>query len=1086
MKTDCCRFLLVIVCCSAAAFAQDANPRETVDPIVKASPYGTKEVYSYAEHDGLMPWTKFHPHDYGSAYVAFSGEGVRDVGKAPAPGVHPRLFFSPEDLPAIRKRIKEDRGAHEAWLNLLAYAHALRLDYDESADYAKPDWVKGSWWIHGRVTDMHLFGGYAKDREDYYGLLAQGKFPDKTYNNTDNPVANFFLPASAEAYRCLIEEDIPSAQKLATAVVNAVQFEQERCAKNDKPVSPGNPPNPSTPRFAAANLGLIYDFLYNYMTPDQQKTVRDELVTLSAWHDNYGTFNNAEAGRSNWASFSEWALDLMAIQGEPGFNDLKFLGLYRGWRNFYTYSFFDSGAAFEGEGKLLFGLEAVVAFDRVAPLYGLEPLTHHPMLKRLFGNFAPLSIMPTQDGYVRFDMLGGLGGNNGLESLVTAHYLFPQDRNIDFVYRCMVGNDYSSIPSNNWQAWNNCVVSAVFATSFDPQNTPENLHLPLTFFCGQRAMMITRSSWDRDATLLAMHVRGASGGHPYRDRNGLMLSGQGRVWVTIPWDQDIGGWACNTVRIDNADQNATTPGRVVDFVDAPQASFMTGDAKYCWDWVWNSIDKDPDGTPLTQDDVANFQGKRDGAWTPVEQCFNDFAWTKVDRKEFTMPLKFNHDWCAPDGCMNTYVRQINTPVLKCFRSAGLVRGARPYVLVVDDVQRDDFPTQYDWNLSFPQDVQKIDYSSEGLSGQPGDLYFAWKADLNDQRVLKDGAPALLIRVVGCQGQRAPDQFDLKDKLNILTISTRAVAPDFRVLLYPFHKGDPIPDTSLAPSARGNLLKVSFPHEQEDEITLSPDPASGRTCVAIKRDQEELLRLNRPISAINDPDDDLLVRQIKTMRSEAEALQKQSFVPTRLGGFQAGWSFATELNSAYPPIPGSDAAESPVPKGTTSLVDDGLSQVPVLATRKEALAVPLPFISQWNNGHPFALSVWTKIKVDAWMGSIFNSNWNQGLSLNIIQARLSYCGLNCGEYMHSPTSMLSSWTHFLFSDDGATLNIYRNGYLLGVITHKDKQTQLEPRISLGGDNGYGDAEAEFRNLYIYNRALTPDEARAIYLYDRFTQ
>ena len=95
-------------------------------------------------------------------------------------------------------------------------------------------------------------------------------------------------------------------------------------------------------------------------------------------------------------------------------------------------------------------------------------------------------------------------------------------------------------------------------------------------------MLMTRSSWDKNATMLTMHVRGASGGHPYPDRNGIMLAGQGRTWVTIP-NKDIGGWAMNTVLFDDAEQNSTTPGRVVDFVDQPNATFMTGDSKACWD-----------------------------------------------------------------------------------------------------------------------------------------------------------------------------------------------------------------------------------------------------------------------------------------------------------------------------------------------------------------------------------------------------------------------------------------------------------------------------------------------------------------------
>ena len=248
----------------------------------------------------------------------------------------------------------------------------------------------------------------------------------------------------------------------------------------------------------------------------------------------------------------------MAIEGEPGFNDLKFLGLYRGWRNFFNYSFFDSGAAYEAEGKLLFGLDAVVAFDRVAPKYGLELLSQHPLVRSHYAKFTALSVLPTQDTYVIFDILGKMGGSLCTpQDLVVAHYLYPHDATIDFVYRTTVGDDYRNLPMPG-HSWNNLITDAIFATSHHPEITPDKLSLPLTFFCGQRSMLMTRSSWDKNATMLTMHVRGASGGHPYRDRNGIMLSGQGRTWVTIP-NKDIGGWACNTLLIDEAEQTQPLP-----------------------------------------------------------------------------------------------------------------------------------------------------------------------------------------------------------------------------------------------------------------------------------------------------------------------------------------------------------------------------------------------------------------------------------------------------------------------------------------------------------------------------------------------
>ena len=236
MKTLCRTiFTLCPVLCSLILSGKllAADPSPAVDPLVKASAYGQKTVWSYSAKDPL-PWTRFHPKDYGTSKIVFTPEGVTPVGRVPAPGVHPRIFFSPEDLPAIRRRIKEDRGAQEAWKNVLAYCNAIKLTYDEKADYAKPDWTKGDWHIHGRTVELHRIGGYGK-REDYFGLLAAGKDPEKSFGK--NP-SGFYFPAAIEAYHCLIEDDAQGGRTLARAVETAVRLEQAprprgqaRCAR---------------------------------------------------------------------------------------------------------------------------------------------------------------------------------------------------------------------------------------------------------------------------------------------------------------------------------------------------------------------------------------------------------------------------------------------------------------------------------------------------------------------------------------------------------------------------------------------------------------------------------------------------------------------------------------------------------------------------------------------------------------------------------------------------------------------------------------------------------------------------------------
>ena len=1047
--------------------AVEAFPASSdVDPLVKASAYGQKTVWSYSAKDPV-PWTTFHPKDYGSSRIAFNADGVTPVGRVPAPGVHPRIFFSPDDLPAIRRRIKEDRGAQEAWKNILAYSHAIKLTYDEKADYAKPDWTKGDWHIHGRTIELHRIGGYGK-REDYFDLLAAGKKPEKTFG--PNP-SGFYFPATIEAYRCLIEDDAQGARTLAKAVETAVRLEQER-RKSDKPVAPGQPPKPSTPRYAACNLGLVYDFIYNWMTPQQKQLIHDELVLLSAWADNYGTFNNAETSRSNWATFTYWVWDLMAIEGEPGFNDLKFLGLYRGWRNFFTYSFFDSGAAYEAEGKLLFGMDAVVAFDRVAPKYGLELLSQHPLVRAHYAQFTALSVLPIQDKYAIFDILGSMGG--GLctpQDLVVAHYLYPNDATIDFVYRTTVGDDYRTLPMPG-HSWNNLITCGIFATSHHSEITPEKLNLPLSFFCGQRALMMTRSSWDKDATMLTMHVRGASGGHPYPDRNGIMLAAQGRTWVTIP-GKDIGAWACNTTLIDGAGQTPTTPARVVDYVDAPGATFMTGDAKYCWDWVWRVAGKNKQGADIKYADVVNDNVDTGPSWKLVGMCFNDFAFTKSDRPIYGKPFKFSAHWLAPDGVLSPYMRQVNTPVLKSFRTAGIVRGPRPYVLVVDDVQRDPMPTHYDWNLTLPEDVVELK-ERKGL-GAAGDIMFVGKASLAADGTLKPGEPALLIRVLACEGKPVVE-IGPREKANLFSIHTVTASPDFRIMLYAFRAGDPVPKTAW--NSQHTAVSVEFP-EQEDLIYFAPS-ASGRTYIAVKRSDSILAKISTPEKPLVDAEADALTARLKQIPDRIAELRGQVYDPVKQPGFVAGWCFDRVVGGEIRPLPGSQATAAAVPLGDSRVVE-GMNGHQAVAAGPGSLAGTLDF-AKGAKGQPFTVACWVKTKLNPWMGGLVNidgivgSEFIQGgLRVNVVRA------LNDSW----PSTMFPSWTHLAFTFDGRQVSTYRNGILISSARLAEgAKVGWGKRFSFGGKGPYGDAEVIVQTIYLYNAAFTAEAVNDLYLWGKF--
>ena len=681
-------------------------------------------------------------------------------------------------------------------------------------------------------------------------------------------------------------------------------------------------------------------------------------------------------------------------------------------------------------------------------------------------------MLPARDSFAVFDILGGMGGGfTTPHDLVIAHYLFPQDRTTDFVYRALVSDDYRNLPVGIHSHWHQAIISAIFATSYDPQATPDRLGLPLSFFCGQRALMMTRSSWDKDATFLTLHVRGASGGHPYPDRGGLMLAAQGRSWVTIPF-KDAGSWACSTVVIDGAAQSPTTPGRVVDYADGAEATFMTGDASYCWDWVWTASGKNIEGKPVTRADVDAGKVETHHSWSLVEQTFNDFAFTKTDAPLYSRRLKYNPSWIAFDGILNPMIRQVNTPVLKSFRTAGLVRGPRPYVLVVDDAQRDALPARYDWNLTLMPDVVRVDPAR--APGVPGDIVLAGKKSLGPDGAPLTGEPVLLVRVLEANGRRLLDTVGLRENVNLLTVATVAPSPDFKVLLHAFKAGDPLPVTAWD-GAHG-AVSIAFPG-QEDAIAFSA-AASGRTEVAVRRGGKAVAALNRPVAPLADPAADVLVERMRRIAPRVQALRAQGFDPVKLQGFVAGWKMDALKENAFPPMPGSAAGAASVPLAEGASVAEDSDGRKAAAVAKAPLA--LAFDPKMAGSGPLTLSVWVKTKPNPFFGRLIDA---PGLaSFGFIQGGLRLGVPGTMSLSSWSSAMLSSWTHLAVTWDGSVLTAYRNGIAL-TTDASPRKVGLGKLIQLGGADPYGNADTQVRDLMIYREALGAQAVEDLYLWGR---
>ena len=145
-----------------------------------------------------------------------------------------------------------------------------------------------------------------------------------------------------------------------------------------------------------------------------------------------------------------------------------------------------------------------------------------------------------------------------------------------------------------------------------------------------------------------------------------------------------------------------------------------------------------------------------------------------------------------------------------FRTIHLSEGDMPYVLVVDDIKKDDNKHSFDWCMLLAEDI--VPYSADSAAGiqqterrMPDqrwtDLHFTVadvQANGNKRNELKSkkGDPMLLVRVLWREAERMfPQPASEKGIGSRVIIPAVAVEPKFRVLLYPYRFGDTLPVTS---------------------------------------------------------------------------------------------------------------------------------------------------------------------------------------------------------------------------------------------------------------------------------------------------
>jgi hypothetical protein len=281
--------------------------------------------------------------------------------------------------------------------------------------------------------------------------------------------------------------------------------------------------------------------------------------------------------------------------------------------------------------------------------------------------------------------------------------------------------------------------------------------------------MISRSDWTPDALQLYLQPRCLRGGHPVPARGYFRLNALGRIWVPFNGAYPFQSSEYHSVvTVDGVGQDNTV-GRVLSYDGAAEDAGAMVDIMGC---DLTGAYRQTDGRIYPTHNEPRLYPDTERPWMGMDKRFL-VHWWRANRPSgnVSMPAE---DWAPKQEFAYAY------------RTAALVRGKHPFVLIIDDIKKDDKSREYNWSMTIPRDI-----------------FEAKSYELTDrQAILTDPADStkhLLVLAIHAGGKASFDAKDMygewrdkKGHVYKLNYRCRSADPAFRMLLYPYRDGDPLP------------------------------------------------------------------------------------------------------------------------------------------------------------------------------------------------------------------------------------------------------------------------------------------------------
>lgn len=788
--------------------------------------------------------------------------------RPPAPGIYPRLLFSPEDVPTVAARVTGTRAGQMA---LIEMEHLFRK----------------SWWDPA-TSDGQVFRKLATG--DLTGLewdIAPGSVPahcPHVFKGQKPGITNSHVAYVPEclctmALWCLLTGDQERGRQVAAAIANYYKLRE---ALIDEWMTPSDSElGASWTRadgtvvklegaaatthwrtmhgpVAHMNLGLALDFAGRWMDAGQKDVMRRVIAKSTYGRRAYGQDGPVRFRDVNWVTWDlPQFLALAAIEGLEGFDREAYAANARTVRAFCDWGMDPDGVVYESNGKTPGGFQFQLLSMVVLARRG-ENCFAHPHWRKLLAAQVQMT-SPTGKVVVNSGTQYAPFSNQPLSYQFTEELaaFYPNERCADHLlgltrvrgdaeqvrtwtcegfdaaaYREAVAKvPRLRLPSPTYPGF---VRSVLYARDHRPTTRAE-LGLPLDFHAPVHGVFSAFSDATPQALWINLmarpdHYLGA--GHHHADAGMFHVSALGVDWFTeSPFSQVYDGKYHNQVLVDGRSQADNMPGIANGYQAAatwlgatvtPGGSCASTDLTNSYSWRW-----------LTQPPQVWTAAMDAMGWEldPSPANLRTFAGTGRYKMR---PWWSNSNFV---GYMPTARAPFN-PMERVFRSIALVRGAHPWALVVDDLKKDGAEHLFQWTAMLNGGVWQaavpgLARNQTALAARPWDPKATAKAPIQPQA----GEPLLLVCALGMDAAPAvttevgvEDRKGVKQNYDRIAIDHRGIMAAYRVLLLPVRMGEALP--AVAYDAAAGAATVSWPG-QEDRIAFSVG-ADGRTRFNVRR------------------------------------------------------------------------------------------------------------------------------------------------------------------------------------------------------------------------------------------------------------